>query len=452
MSEVERKNQVLNKIVQDILETDLSCAVCHEIYINPLIINCSHSFCKFCLYKWLSSKKSDCPQCRVRVIAQAENLALRNIINKLVQNSSPQYQQSRSSIVNQRLKDIEDSIKDVNMDDELKKLIKRSTIVSCINQPRPRVTNRNRRDGVVDRYYPQLFINGRNLLDGGFIRETSSESSESSSSFGDYQQNHRNASNNNRATANHLFDIDDAEDENDDDESNRDNDVTYELSSESTSTSDSEMDQEEDEDEEIEDEDNLESHVDEDEDNNEDFVIEDDDDDDDDDDDVDDDGAEDFFNIFNEILREDEPMDDDDDSSVSATSASSESSDEHFHVSRPNRTNETIDISSDSDESASSASNNDRWVFEDVDDESKSESDFEDDNPVRFDRRRLPPHLMRGNRFSGSFSPLRNVSRNFLDTSSSDDSTDEYETEFVMEPDRYSSDSTIEYATSDDSG
>lgn len=98
--------ETLYKEVQEILENDLSCAICQDIYINPLILNCSHSFCKFCVYRWLS-KRPGCPQCRMTVSFQAENLALRNIINRMIQKSSPQFQTTRSTNVSQRLKDEE---------------------------------------------------------------------------------------------------------------------------------------------------------------------------------------------------------------------------------------------------------------------------------------------------------------------------------------------------------
>lgn len=92
---------------QEILENELRCAICQDIYINPLILNCSHSFCKFCVYRWLT-KRRGCPQCRMTVSFQAENLALRNLISKMVQKSSPQFQTARADSVKQRLKDEEE--------------------------------------------------------------------------------------------------------------------------------------------------------------------------------------------------------------------------------------------------------------------------------------------------------------------------------------------------------
>ena len=99
------------KEIQEMLDSDLNCAICRDLYINPLILNCSHSFCKFCVFQWLS-KQSKCPTCRVTVTFQAENLALRNIINRMIAKSTTQYRLERVSSVDKRLRDEEKQQKD----------------------------------------------------------------------------------------------------------------------------------------------------------------------------------------------------------------------------------------------------------------------------------------------------------------------------------------------------
>ncbi|KAJ8353013.1 hypothetical protein AAFF_G00122010, partial [Aldrovandia affinis] len=48
-----------------LLEEELSCPVCTEIFRDPVVLKCSHSFCKACLQKWWREKGSlECPVCR----------------------------------------------------------------------------------------------------------------------------------------------------------------------------------------------------------------------------------------------------------------------------------------------------------------------------------------------------------------------------------------------------
>ncbi|XP_058625617.1 E3 ubiquitin-protein ligase TRIM35-like [Onychostoma macrolepis] len=61
---------------------DFSCPVCHEIFKNPVLLSCSHSFCKECLQKfWRSKKTQECPVCSRRSSKSEPppNLALKNL-------------------------------------------------------------------------------------------------------------------------------------------------------------------------------------------------------------------------------------------------------------------------------------------------------------------------------------------------------------------------------------
>ncbi|XP_043942122.1 nuclear factor 7, brain-like [Protopterus annectens] len=49
----------------DFLE-ELNCPVCLELFKDPVILKCGHSFCKTCIDKvWNSAKNISCPECRV---------------------------------------------------------------------------------------------------------------------------------------------------------------------------------------------------------------------------------------------------------------------------------------------------------------------------------------------------------------------------------------------------
>ncbi|XP_070849210.1 nuclear factor 7, ovary-like [Chaetodon trifascialis] len=63
-------------------EEDLSCPVCQDIFKDPVVLTCSHSFCKDCLLKWWRGKPTqECPVCKRRSSRSdpPRNLALKNL-------------------------------------------------------------------------------------------------------------------------------------------------------------------------------------------------------------------------------------------------------------------------------------------------------------------------------------------------------------------------------------
>ncbi|XP_066510904.1 zinc-binding protein A33-like [Hoplias malabaricus] len=49
------------------LETDLTCTICCDLYEEPLILLCTHSFCRACLERsWKERGAKECPLCRKR--------------------------------------------------------------------------------------------------------------------------------------------------------------------------------------------------------------------------------------------------------------------------------------------------------------------------------------------------------------------------------------------------
>ncbi|KAJ8357678.1 hypothetical protein SKAU_G00204720 [Synaphobranchus kaupii] len=64
-----------------LLEEELSCPVCTDIFRDPVVLRCSHSFCKACLQQYWELKGSqECPVCRKRSSRNNPplNLSLRN--------------------------------------------------------------------------------------------------------------------------------------------------------------------------------------------------------------------------------------------------------------------------------------------------------------------------------------------------------------------------------------
>ncbi|XP_067312276.1 kinesin light chain 1-like [Pseudorasbora parva] len=62
-------------------DEDISCPVCQDIFKDPVILSCSHSFCKECLQKfWKTKKTQECPVCRsVSRHEPPRNLVLKNL-------------------------------------------------------------------------------------------------------------------------------------------------------------------------------------------------------------------------------------------------------------------------------------------------------------------------------------------------------------------------------------
>ncbi|XP_016116309.1 nuclear factor 7, ovary-like [Sinocyclocheilus grahami] len=77
-------------------EYDYNCPVCCEIFKTPVILSCSHSFCKECLQQfWRTKKTQECPVCRRRSSRDCPpiNLALQNLCESFLKERN----ESRSS-------------------------------------------------------------------------------------------------------------------------------------------------------------------------------------------------------------------------------------------------------------------------------------------------------------------------------------------------------------------
>ncbi|XP_062242788.1 zinc-binding protein A33-like [Platichthys flesus] len=69
------------------LEEDLCCPVCHDVFRDPVLLSCSHSFCKDCVKTWWKDKEvKECPLCKRRSSKDLPpNLALKNLCETFLQ-------------------------------------------------------------------------------------------------------------------------------------------------------------------------------------------------------------------------------------------------------------------------------------------------------------------------------------------------------------------------------
>ncbi|XP_032394463.1 zinc-binding protein A33 [Etheostoma spectabile] len=67
-------------------EEDLTCPICCDIFMDPVLLSCSHSFCRSCLKRYWETGLRECPVCRKRAskAGPATNLALRNVCEALL--------------------------------------------------------------------------------------------------------------------------------------------------------------------------------------------------------------------------------------------------------------------------------------------------------------------------------------------------------------------------------
>ncbi|XP_031431862.1 E3 ubiquitin-protein ligase TRIM35-like [Clupea harengus] len=72
-------------------EEDFTCPVCFDIFKDPVLLLCSHSFCKDCLQKfWREKKSKECPVCRRQSSLDDPplNLSLRNLCESFLKEKS----------------------------------------------------------------------------------------------------------------------------------------------------------------------------------------------------------------------------------------------------------------------------------------------------------------------------------------------------------------------------
>ncbi|XP_059184866.1 nuclear factor 7, ovary-like [Centropristis striata] len=88
-------------------EEDLTCPICQEIFKNPVVLSCSHSFCKDCLQEWWTEKPiHECPVCK-RKSSKDEpprNLALKNLCEAFLLERDQRASEPLCSLHSEKLK------------------------------------------------------------------------------------------------------------------------------------------------------------------------------------------------------------------------------------------------------------------------------------------------------------------------------------------------------------
>ncbi|XP_047194068.1 E3 ubiquitin-protein ligase rnf8 isoform X2 [Hippoglossus stenolepis] len=104
--ELEVTKEEKEKVTQvtEVLENELQCIICSELFIEAVILNCAHSFCCHCIKQW-RKKKDECPMCRQAIQSQTRCLALDNCIDGMVENLSLDMKARRQTLITERTAD-----------------------------------------------------------------------------------------------------------------------------------------------------------------------------------------------------------------------------------------------------------------------------------------------------------------------------------------------------------
>ncbi|XP_045906800.1 zinc-binding protein A33-like [Micropterus dolomieu] len=89
------------------LEEDLCCPVCQDIFKDPVILSCCHSFCKGCLQSWWTERGSqDCPVCKRRHSKEMlpPNFALKSLCESFLQERDQRASEALCSLHSEKLK------------------------------------------------------------------------------------------------------------------------------------------------------------------------------------------------------------------------------------------------------------------------------------------------------------------------------------------------------------
>lgn len=97
---VKAKADILNDF-NNVMENELQCSICNELYIVATTLNCMHTFCQYCIDQW-KQKKNECPVCRTRITASNRTIALDNFIDKMVENLTEELKTKRKDLITER--------------------------------------------------------------------------------------------------------------------------------------------------------------------------------------------------------------------------------------------------------------------------------------------------------------------------------------------------------------
>ncbi|KAK6643741.1 hypothetical protein RUM43_000004 [Polyplax serrata] len=111
MDELAKANSKQNEVFQnkleikenftELIETELQCTICSELFVNTVTLGCTHSFCQFCLQQWKEKQKT-CPICRKSITVETGSLIIDSYIDKMVEYLSGELKHRRDTLIKER--------------------------------------------------------------------------------------------------------------------------------------------------------------------------------------------------------------------------------------------------------------------------------------------------------------------------------------------------------------
>uniref|UniRef100_A0A3Q0RBY9 Uncharacterized protein n=1 Tax=Amphilophus citrinellus TaxID=61819 RepID=A0A3Q0RBY9_AMPCI len=84
-------------------EEDLCCPVCQEVFRDPVLLSCSHNFCKDCLRRWSRERTThECPVCKRR--SSKDDPPLKNLCESFLQQRDQRASEDLCSLHSEKLK------------------------------------------------------------------------------------------------------------------------------------------------------------------------------------------------------------------------------------------------------------------------------------------------------------------------------------------------------------
>lgn len=87
--------------VSNIMDEQLTCSVCSELFIKATTLNCMHTFCFHCINTW-NKKRRECPVCRAPVKSMNRSLVVDNFIEKMLDKLPMHMKDRRAEIIEER--------------------------------------------------------------------------------------------------------------------------------------------------------------------------------------------------------------------------------------------------------------------------------------------------------------------------------------------------------------